>query len=304
MTRISRVLAATDLSAPARLAAERAALISKATQSSLKLLHVANLSYLERLRQLVADTPSDLQQQVMATAQARLQALGEDLASRHGIQPDIQVATGFPLAELVKEINGGRADLVVCGAKGESVVRHVLVGSTAQRLLSRARCPVLVVKQAPLGRYQSVLVPVDFSPSSCESIRHARAIAPHADLTLIHVFEVPFEGHMRYASVDEDVIQHYHESARREAKRKIDELVDQAGLPPYTCSTVVVHGDPTLRITDQEKVQAADLIVMGKHGESALEELLLGSVTKYVLAESQCDILVSSLPDEHAQQTA
>lgn len=304
MTKISHVLAATDLSAPAGLAAERAALVSKETQSLLKLLHVANLSYLERLRQLVADTPSDLPQQVMATAQARLQALSKDLASRYGIKPDIQVATGSPLAELVKEIGEGTTDLVVCGARGESVIRHVLVGSTAQRLLSRARCPVLVVKQAPLARYRSVLIPVDFSASSCESIRHARAVAPHAHLTLLHVFEVPFEGHMRYASVDDDVIQHYRENARWEAKRKIDELVDQAGLPPYTCGTVVVHGDPTLRITEQEKVQAADLIVMGKHGESALEELLLGSVTKYVLAESQCDILVSSMRDEYRQQAA
>jgi len=36
-----------------------------------------------------------------------------------------------------------------------------------------------------------------------------------------------------------------------------------------------------------------DLIVLGKHGESMVEELLLGSVTKQVLAESQGDVLVS-----------
>ncbi|MCC6473053.1 MAG: universal stress protein, partial [Burkholderiales bacterium] len=34
-------------------------------------------------------------------------------------------------------------------------------------------------------------------------------------------------------------------------------------------------------------------IVMGKHGESALEDLMLGSITKEVLARSQCDVLVS-----------
>jgi universal stress protein E len=32
---------------------------------------------------------------------------------------------------------------------------------------------------------------------------------------------------------------------------------------------------------------------MGKHGESALEDLLIGSVTKRILAESQCDVLIS-----------
>jgi nucleotide-binding universal stress UspA family protein len=51
MTTLKRILAATDFSAPARHAAERAALLSRATGASLDLLHVANLAPLERLRQ-------------------------------------------------------------------------------------------------------------------------------------------------------------------------------------------------------------------------------------------------------------
>jgi universal stress protein E len=102
---------------------------------------------------------------------------------------------------------------------------------------------------------------------------------------------------MRYASVDEDVIRFYQDSAKHEATRNIQALAEEAEILPYTFSLVVVHGDPTLRITEQEKVQAADLLVIGKHGESVLEELLLGSVTKYVLTESQCDVLISVLPD-------
>lgn len=54
-----------------------------------------------------------------------------------------------------------------------------------------------------------------------------------------------------------------------------------------------MHGDPTLRIIEQEQEWACDLIVMGKHGESLVEEILLGSVTEHVLAESQGDVLVS-----------
>lgn len=302
MTELKRVLAATDLSAPAGLAVERAALVSKETKSTLELLHVANLSYLDRLQQLVAAAPADLQKQVLATAHARLCDLADDLAKRHGIVADTRVATGSPLSELIKEINSNAADLVVCGAKGESVVRHVLLGSIAQRLLSRSRCPVLVVKQAPLAPYRTVLIPVDFSPASLQAIRHAQAVAPDADLTLLHVFEVPFEGHMRYASVDEDIINHYRIGAKQEANRKIEALAEEAELKRYTFSVIVAHGDPTLRIIEHEKWQAADLIVMGKHGESVLEDLLIGSVTKYVLAESQCDVLISVVPGEQTQQ--
>ncbi len=53
------------------------------------------------------------------------------------------------------------------------------------------------------------------------------------------------------------------------------------------------HGNPTLRIIEQEQEWDCDLIVMGKHGVNLLEALLIGSVTKQVLAESMGDVLVS-----------
>ena len=134
---------------------------------------------------------------------------------------------------------------------------------------------------------------MDFSPSSLRAIRHARSIAPGAELVLLHIFDVPFEGKLRYASVDDEVIHHYRIVAKQEATQKLQALRDQAGLPVVGTSLLVLHGDPTFRIIEQEQECDCDLIVVGKHGEGMLEELLLGSVTKHVLAESQGDVLVS-----------
>ncbi|MEO8250654.1 MAG: universal stress protein [Burkholderiales bacterium] len=47
-------------------------------------------------------------------------------------------------------------------------------------------------------------------------------------------------------------------------------------------------------MVEQEQEQACDLIVIGKHGRSMVEELLVGSVTSHVLAESAGDVLVSN----------
>jgi nucleotide-binding universal stress UspA family protein len=58
----------------------------------------------------------------------------------------------------------------------------------------------------------------------------------------------------------------------------------------------VIHGDPSQRIIAMEQEYDADLIVVGKHGTHFAEELLLGSVTKHVLAESQCDVMVVADP--------
>lgn len=293
MNQLNRILAATDLSAPARHAAERAALVSKDTMATLDLLHVVNLAPLKRLRQLMKATPVDMEQQVLDTARQKLRDLAAALQQRFGVVAGTHVAAGSLLTELAKQADGLQGNLLVCGAKGESVIRHFALGTTALRMLSTTTCPVLVVKQAPRGPYRRLLVPVDFSSSSLRTIRHARSIAPHADIVLLHAFDVPFEGYLRYASVNEDIINHYRIVVKQEAAQKLHALRDEAGLAPYDCGLIVLHGDPTLRIIEQEQEQDCDLIVMGKHGENLLEALLIGSVTKRVLAESQCDILIS-----------
>ncbi|MDO9195925.1 universal stress protein [Rhodoferax sp.] len=291
--KLNHILAATDLSAPARHAVERAALVSKDTAATLDLLHVANLAPLERLRQLMGATPADMEQRVLDAARQKFHDLAAALQQRFGVAADTHVVTGSLLAELAKKADGLSADLLVCGAKGESIIRHFALGTTALRVLGMTTCPVLVVKQPPHEPYRRLLVPVDFSPSSLRAIHQARSIAPQADIVLLHAFDVPFEGQLRYASVDEDTINRYRIVAKQEAIQKLRTLRDEAGLTPGGSSMVVLHGDAALRIIEQEQERDCDLIVMGKHGESLLAEMLLGSVTKHVLGDSQGDILVS-----------
>lgn len=293
MSSFSRILATTDLSAPARHAAERAALVSKDTEASLDLLHVANFSPLEQLQLLMGAAPEEIEAQVLDTARERLLKLAAGLRQRYDVTAATYAVAGSLLDELARRYADLSTDLLVCGAKGEGVLRRLLLGSTARRILSSAKCPVLVVKQAPHEKYHRVLVPVDFSPSSLRAIRHARSIAPLASIVLLNTYEVPFEERMLYANVDDEIIKHYRVAARKVASQKLDALCYEAGLSLNEFDLVLLHGDPRLRIIEQEQEEDCDLIVMGKHGKSLLEEMLLGSVTEHVLAESQSDVLVS-----------
>ena len=58
--------------------------------------------------------------------------------------------------------------------------------------------------------------------------------------------------------------------------------------------SVIEHGDATRIILEQEEMSDPDLIVIGKHGESVMGELLLGSVARHVLSNSRCDVLVAN----------
>ena len=293
MNPLNRILAATDLSAPARHAVERAAQVSKDTAVPLDLLHVANLAPLERLRQFMGATPVDMERQVLDAARQKLLDLAATLQQRFGVVVGTHAVAGSLLAELAKQADGLAAGLLVCGAKGESLIRHFVLGTTALRILSTTTCPVLVVKQPPHEPYRRLLVSVDFSPSSLRAICHARSIAPGADIVLLHALHVAVEGQWRYTRAAEDTIHHYRIVAKQEATQKLHALRDEAGIERYGSSLLVLHGDPAMRIIEQEQEMDCDLIVMGKHGENLLEELLIGSVTKHVLAESQCDMLIS-----------
>jgi len=293
MAELKHILAATDLSAPARHAVERAALVAAGNDAALAMIHIANLAPLDQIRQLLSSEPERLEQDLVDQLRESLRTLGASIHERFGITPALRVATGDLLPELLNHAATLPADLLVLGARGSSFLRHILLGTTAERLLSSSRFPMLVVKQPPHEPYRQLLVPVDFSASSLRALKLARRIAPHADITVLHVFEVPFEGQLRYAGVDDSKIEHYRAIAHNQAWEKLRQLRTSAELDDARVELLVRQGDVSQRIIEQEQEADCDLIVIGKHGKDAIEELLLGRVTRHVLTESQGDILVS-----------
>lgn len=293
MAELKHILAATDLSGPARHAVERAALVAAGSDSALAMIHIANLAPLDQVRQLLSSEPERLEQDLVDQLRDALRTLAATIHERFGVTPALRVATGDLLPELLNHAATLPADLLVLGARGSSFLRHILLGTTAERLLSSSRVPMLVVKQPPHEPYRQLLVPVDFSASSLRALRLARTIAPRADISVLHVFEVPFEGQLRYAGVDESKIEHYRAIAHNQAWEKLRQLRSSAELDDARVELLVRQGDVSQRILEQEQEADCDLIVIGKHGKDAIEELLLGRVTRHVLTEAQGDILVS-----------
>lgn len=91
--------------------------------------------------------------------------------------------------------------------------------------------------------------------------------------------------------------------ARHAGGKRLHELAFAAGLTAVEYSAGIVHGDPAQQIVAMEQEFDADLIVVGKHGSHIAEELLLGSVTKHALTESQCDVLVICDPRQASGQS-
>lgn len=292
MNALKHILAATDLSPASQPAVARGFQLAAASGARYTLLHALNLEGMALLRGLLGDKSATVSARMLEDAQQQLDALARDPARNHGVAARTRVEEGLAGAVVTARAEAEGADLVVAGAHGSGFLERMLLGSTASRLLRKSRQPVLVVKNAPAGAYRRVLVAMDFSPASQLSIRLARALAPEADLLLLHVFELPFEGKLQFAGVDELLVQQFRLEARERAVQQLHALAEQAGLAPTDYTGLVVHGDAVREVLTHEQRHECDLIVMGKHGTHVTEELLLGSVTKRVLAESQADVLV------------
>lgn len=288
------MMAGTDFSPAAGFAVERAALLCRDTGAALELFHAVNLSALNRLRRLVPGIPNGLEQRAIDDRYEEITLLGGSLSEVHGVPVGVNADAGPAFGQIEKRARDVSADLVVLGAHGTNPLTHPVLGSTASRMAEGSAFPVLVVKQEPRERYRNVLVPVDFSEHSLPALMAARAVAPEANIILMHAYEVPFEGKLRAARVVEDVLTPFLAAARKKVFENLHELTDAAGLGPHAVRLLACHGTALHQILEQEQTRHCDLIAMGRHGDAPLlERVFLGSVTKQVLALSRADVLVA-----------
>ena len=79
-------------------------------------------------------------------AEANLNAVEKEMLSR-GIKAKACFRVGHPFEEIVSMANDPEVDLVLIGSHGCSAIKELFLGSTAARVVERARCPVMVVKE-------------------------------------------------------------------------------------------------------------------------------------------------------------
>jgi nucleotide-binding universal stress UspA family protein len=139
---------------------------------------------------------------------------------------------------------------------------------------------------APITR---ILCPVDFSEASEHAIEHAIAVASwyQASITALHVYNpifMPVPGLPPPGSrASESELKRMHVETTRCFEGAIASGVD--------VDVIVDVGPPSARILDRSETAHSDLIVMGTHGASGFEHLLLGSVTEKVLRKARRPVL-------------
>ncbi len=141
---VRRILVPIDFSKNAASVVDWAAHLAKEHGSRILLLHVYHLPV--EFQQLEgAYLPPDFWSTVKNEAEQQLGRFAEDLRGR-GLEVEALVREGYPATVIVEEAASLEADLLVIGTHGLSGLKHMLLGSIAERVVQKAPCPVLTVK--------------------------------------------------------------------------------------------------------------------------------------------------------------
>jgi len=141
---IRTILVPIDFSSHADAVLEWAAHLAKEHGSKLVLLHAYHLPV--DFQQLEgAYLPPDCWAQVKADSAANLERSAATLREQ-GLSVETVVREGYPATAIEEEARTRHADLVVIGTRGHSGLKHLLLGSIAERVVQKAPCPVLAVK--------------------------------------------------------------------------------------------------------------------------------------------------------------
>jgi nucleotide-binding universal stress UspA family protein len=205
---------------------------------------------------------------------------------------ELVVTGGSSPAQVLHDIAAERnAGMIVIGSTRKRPVGRLTPGSTAERLLHGAPCPVAVATGSLSADWRPQHIGVGFIDleEGHEALRAAASLAAALSCSLTVVTAVepirPISSGIvwPYASGED------HEHARRAAERSLDAALQS--LP----ASVNANGEVTLNHPVAALVELSrnvDMIVCGSRGYGPIRSVLLGAVTHWLVRQAHCPIVI------------
>jgi nucleotide-binding universal stress UspA family protein len=277
----SRILVPLDGTPESNVALPAARTMAQATGASVYLLQVLESAE----SQASANEASD-----------KLKRVADELAGS-GLRVESAVRPGHAADQIVQQVHEQAAGLVIMRTRGQSGIQRAVMGSVAERLLSRSDVPIVMLRPGGrrMDRIANLLVPVDGSPGGALALAHAveLAKATGAQIRLIEVV-VPIVFHS--LAPDAGPV-HYDPAWDEEALGAAQTYVDGM-LTRLRESGVVADGEARSAPHIAESIvhgageHTSDLIVMSTHALTGLQRAVLGSVADEVVRTAGCPVLL------------
>ena len=295
MLKIERILCPVDFSESSAKACEYAFSLAEHYQARLFLQHV--------VEPLTAAYPyysfpmlsSDIYVDLDSEAQKHLEEFARG-CTRNGMQPELVIQKGLLPEATLAFAHRNDVDLIVMGTHGRQGVDRLMLGSVTEKVLRKARCPVLAVRKpahdfitreegADPIHLQKILFCTDFSDRAHHALTYALSLAMeyNAELTLLHV-------------LDNIGTAQFLQEGTTTALAELEKLIPPDVRNWCSIKTVVRMGRAYQVIVQLALEAHTDLVIMGVRGRGALDLALFGSTTQRVLQLGSCPILAVHEP--------
>ena len=242
--------------------------------------------------------------ELSAEAQGALDRLRTRLAGESGVRSELRAVEASSAARgLHAALEDSGAGLVVVGATARGAVGRALLGSTAERVIHGAPCPVAVVPHGFAGgELNTVGVAFTSTPEGEQALRSGAVLAGAAGASL-RVISVLHEeiGTMgvhragaRAAMTQPEEIAAQHRIAVRDA---LEAAVEQADGGDVNAEIELVYGDPAETLAGF--TSTLDLLVMGSRAYGPQRSVVLGGVSRKLTALAKCPVVVLPRGAEH-----
>ncbi len=147
MIKMKKVLVPTDFSESARHALTYGMSFAKEYGAELVLLHVVENITVGYASDLFPVPMAEVFQEISGYAKAELAKLATEARQRELPVTEL-VVQGKPSTEIIRYAGENGVDMIVLGTHGKGLLDHALFGSTAERVVRKAPCPVLMTRVA------------------------------------------------------------------------------------------------------------------------------------------------------------
>ena len=211
------------------------------------------------------------------TARAHLDEVQQQ-ASAAGVACESEATQSSQVyQEIVSQAERMQADLIVMGRRGRHGLARLMVGPSTVRVIGHAHCNVLVVPRAAelVGRH--FIVASDGSRFGDAAATTAARLAKlcHTPITVVSVIRPE-----------------HSEERKREAHTIVGRIVYFLKQEGVVVEGVVPYGRPDEVIVQTANAKNSDLIILGSHGRTGLERVLLGGTSERVIDAARCAVLV------------
>ncbi len=291
MDRLKSVIVGIDFTPCSKAALAQALRIAQWNNATLRAVHVIESLVVTDLEEAIGAADPMLRQTILDDTRAAWRTFAAEVPGAESVEIDIRV--DYPADALAAAAKEASADLVVLGAYGTS--RGDSAGMLATHAVRKAPAKVLLAREGNIGKFRTVVIAVDFSPTSRDALEAGMRAAAQdgSSVHVLHVFSPPWMK-LHYRAATPEATADFRKQFLDGLQRRLEQFCDPA--EPETRWTrptfhIMDHRSHGAGIVEYARSVDADLVVLGTRGRTNLRDLLMGSTAERVVREATCAVL-------------